>query len=473
MIYQVLLDLWVEHYGSYPKSRQYSPYALYNLAEKAKHDLSLEGLDEARVDLSYGDEEFCVTLTKNDIEAKLRAEGIVDEIVQGFLDCIQKAGCPPTMRCELIGGNSRLPVIRSTLEAKLQEKQWHCEFSLTLNCDECISNGTALYAAYKIDPSSVGQPELMSCIEELNQTFVPEDGNDFFYRQSEEGTNEAEMCDVVIEKCKECETKLMARHQQALELSSLFNSATGSLIKLKNRLQNTEIPPAIKEQLQQFVKGVNLNQMNFTAEELRCLKGLIDRKINLINQKRDELEVFVLEDGVRRFDHKGVWFDGVMDGNGEYTDYDPANNVAVYYSGNWQNGQMNGQGTYWMSSSREIVKRTGEWRQNELWNGKETSHRSNGITILTAISDGIRGFSYVFNHDDRLVYIGQLKRGVKEGIGMEIYPEEGTVAYIGTFVQGKREGKGSSYDRLGSLQVDGEWRQGHFIKNRNVSQQAQ
>lgn len=191
MIYNVLLKKYEEHYGFCPKTSHRFHFVLYDQAEKAKHDLSLKGLDEARVDLSQKEDEYYVMLSEREIAEEIRAEGIADEIASDFLECIRKAGCPSPLKCELIGGNSRVPLIQRTLQAKLQEKRWKCDFTTTLNCDESIASGSALYAAYKIDPGAVGQAALMNCIEQLNHAYVPPDGTDFFYRQSEAGTRES------------------------------------------------------------------------------------------------------------------------------------------------------------------------------------------------------------------------------------------------------------------------------------------
>lgn len=258
-----------------------------------------------------------------------------------------------------------------------------------------------------------------------------------------------------------------SRHQEAKKLSSLFNSTDGSLIELKNRLRDMEISPAIKENLEQFVQHINLSRMVFSAEELQSLKALIDMKINMINEKREILDVFFPEDGVKRFVRKGEYFAGMMNGKGEYIDYDPQRNVGVYYAGSMQNDQMNGQGTCWEIYSDRSVELCGEWRQNQLWNGEKRSRLCNGTTIVAKVSNGIPDFSYVFNQNQKLVYVGELVNDEKEGIGEEINPEGETIEYIGSFVQGKREGYGTSFDRRGSVQYKGEWRQGHFMKNQD------
>ena len=468
MIYNVLLKKHEEHYGSYPKTSHRFHFVLYDQAEKAKHDLSLKGLEEARVDLSQGEDEYYVMLTEREIAPEIQAEGIVDEIANDFLSCIQKAGCPSPLKCELIGGNSRIPLIQRTLEAKLHERHWHCEFSTTLNCDESIANGTALYAAYKSDPGVVGQAALMNCIEQLNRAYVPPDGKDFFYRQSEAGTIACGLlCDVETEKCKRQEAILKARHQEAKELSSLFNSTDGSLIELKNRLRDMEIDPIVKGTLQQFVKHINLSRMVFSAKELRSLKGLIDVKINVINQKREKLEIFVPEDEEKWLVRKGNYFEGKINGQGEYTYNDPVSKVVLYYSGNMRNDQMDGQGTFWEVHPGRKIEFCGEWRENTLWNGERRSYLISGITIVETVSNGIRSTdSFVFNQNNRLVYVGKLVNEKKEGTGLEIHPEERWIMYIGEFVQGKREGFGTSYDRKGRVQYQGEWRQGRYMKQK-------
>ena len=86
---------------------------------------------------------------------------------------------------------------------------------------------------------------------------------------------------------------------------------------------------------------------------------------------------------------------------------------------------------------------------------------------METVSNGIRSTdSFVFNQNNRLVYVGKLVNEKKEGTGLEIHPEERWIMYIGEFVQGKREGFGTSYDRKGRVQYQGEWRQGRYMKQK-------
>lgn len=199
VIYQELCKKYTEHYGPCSKNSHRFFYDLYCQAEKAKHDICLPGLEQSCVDLSQGDEDFSVTLTEQEMAEKILNEGIVDEIVSDFLDCFQEAGCSEISRCELIGGNTRVPVILKALKAKLKENHVRCEFASTLNCDESIAIGTALYAAYKADPDVVGQSVLMNCIEQLNTNDLPTNGKELFRRQSEEGRNG------ITVRCSDCE----------------------------------------------------------------------------------------------------------------------------------------------------------------------------------------------------------------------------------------------------------------------------
>lgn len=276
-------------------------------------------------------------------------------------------------------------------------------------------------------------------------------------------------CDVVIAKCMEREKELALRHQQARELASLFNNTDGSLIKLKNRLRDSEMAPEIKSSLQQFVSRVRLTRAEFSMEELQSLKAFIDRKLNVINESHEFLEVFLPESSIRRYVHRGMFFKGQMNGKGEYYDYDPATHSLVYYSGNFENDQMSGDGTYWeFLGSGCYSKRSGTWRENQLWNGEEIKRLGSGNTIRTEILNGVRGKSYVFNRDNRLVYIGRVVNGKKDGEGIEVYPENETIAYIGSFVDGQREGNGLCYDRRQRLQHQGKWTRNRFDKNSGV-----
>ena len=163
-----------------------SCFELYCIAEKAKHDILLENVDELQLELyDDNDSECIITLNRRSVEQRIQQDGVVSEILAAFMECLQQSGCREITRCELVGGSGRLSVLKEQLQTTLAAQSIPCAFSATLNCDECIANGCELYAIYKTNPADCTQPELMACIDRINVDYVPSNGIDPFCKQSE------------------------------------------------------------------------------------------------------------------------------------------------------------------------------------------------------------------------------------------------------------------------------------------------
>ena len=161
-------------------------FELYCIAEKAKQDILLENVEELQLELyDDNDSECIITLNRRSVERRIQQDGVVSEIVTAFMESLQQSGCSEVTRCELVGGNGRLTILKEQIQSALDAQHIPCSFSATLNCDECVANGCELYAIYKSNPSDCRQPELMACIDRINVDYVAPNGIDPFCKQSE------------------------------------------------------------------------------------------------------------------------------------------------------------------------------------------------------------------------------------------------------------------------------------------------
>lgn len=93
------------------------------------------------------------------------------------------------------------------------------------------------------------------------------------------------------------------------------------------------------------------------------------------------------------------------------------------------------------------------------------------------VKDGLPcGYGCLYSSEGRIVYQGYMMNGKKICYGKEFYDDINLVKYCGSFLNGKRFGKGTLYNRKGDVEFDGLWRDdkprsaefdGRFIDNYN------
>ena len=93
------------------------------------------------------------------------------------------------------------------------------------------------------------------------------------------------------------------------------------------------------------------------------------------------------------------------------------------------------------------------------------------------VKDGLPcGYGCLYSSEGRIVYQGYMMNGKKICYGKEFYDDINMVKYCGSFLNGKRFGKGTLYNRNGDVEYDGFWRDnkprstefdGRFMDNYN------
>eukprot|EP00835_Amoeboradix_gromovi_P006831 NODE_906_length_3192_cov_0.354995.p1 type:complete len:789 gc:universal NODE_906_length_3192_cov_0.354995:527-2893(+) len=110
--------------------------------EKCKKVLSANSQGSIHVEMLYNDHDLSMLVNRSDFEDEIKSKKF--QIGESIDKAIQLAGLKASEIhfVECIGGNMRIPYLRQQVVDKFQEK-----VSSTLNPDECISKGCALYAA--------------------------------------------------------------------------------------------------------------------------------------------------------------------------------------------------------------------------------------------------------------------------------------------------------------------------------------
>jgi hypothetical protein len=144
--------------------------------------------------------------------------------------------------------------------------------------------------------------------------------------------------------------------------------------------------------------------------------------------------------------YEGNWENGKMHGQGTY--YYPFGNK---YEGNWKNGTMHGKGTY---TYRFGKKYTGDWDNNQK-HGKGISNDGEGNVYEGEFKKGKMNGLGTYTFKSGNVYTGGFLEDKKNGNGIFKYINGDT--YEGEFVNGNMEGKGTYKFANGNIYV-GEWK---------------
>ena len=256
------------------------------------------------------------------------------------------------------------------------------------------------------------------------------------------------------------------RHQEYQEMSSLHNSTDGSYFRLKHLIEEKPLSSEVKEEVEELLlKARQLQVWNTTRKSIlygQWLKAVMDYLCNKIDDTAERLTLFTVENGEKRCIVEGTYFRGEVNGEGTFFDYDPSQGGVRFYTGQWKGGKWEGEGRYVEKNAMGLMRWEGEFRDCELWNGRRIDELSSGVMIVTAICNGFKESSYVYDQQNALLYVGGIRRYLKNGWGTEFYSQEQLPSYSGYFVDGRREGKGCCYYRSGKLRYRGEWKDNMF-----------
>ncbi len=125
------------------------------------------------------------------------------------------------------------------------------------------------------------------------------------------------------------------------------------------------------------------------------------------------------------------------------------------YEGNWKNGQMYGEGTYFYQKSGE--RYIGTWK-NGYRSGEGQLFNAKGNLLYDGNwSNDMRNGEGIYFYDNGSRYIGTWKNDQQHGTGKHTIPDEGY--YEGKFKKGKYNGIGIFYFIDGS-HYEGKWKNG-------------
>jgi hypothetical protein len=163
----------------------------------------------------------------------------------------------------------------------------------------------------------------------------------------------------------------------------------------------------------------------------------------------DILEALYVEEELQ---HTGETSEGKPHGKGTYT-----RKGAVWYEGDFEQGDMEGQGKLYLTTDLGELVYEGEFKNN-IPNGKGKIIQGN-YKYEGGIKNGLRhGIGKVY-YKDKLEYEGDMWEDSLTGEGT-IYQSDGT-KYVGEVIMGAREGYARVYDKDGDLFYEGMYAGNH------------
>lgn len=134
----------------------------------------------------------------------------------------------------------------------------------------------------------------------------------------------------------------------------------------------------------------------------------------------------------------------------------PVAGESVLWTGHCRNGRLDGEGTLtWVLDGDLLNTRTGGWRDGRAV-GAGVVRKADGVTIEADWVDGeVEGFVIARYPDGSPLFVGTWVHGAAQGKGTAYYLDGSR--YEGEWVQGQRDGHGVFTTTLGD-RYDGDWR---------------
>ncbi len=135
--------------------------------------------------------------------------------------------------------------------------------------------------------------------------------------------------------------------------------------------------------------------------------------------------------------------------------------------GEWLNGYLHGQGTYYFLANNQFKgdKYVGEWKDNKR-NGQGTYTHANGDKYVGEFKDDKRNGQGTNTWANGDKYVGEFKDGKRNGQGTLTFADG--EKYVGEFKDDKRNGQGIGTTADGR-RFEGIWENGNFIREAKVN----
>lgn len=138
-------------------------FLLLSAAEKAKKDLSLEGLDDVQWSVTWGEKEASATLSHEEFEGACERAGLcqqVYDLVYDLVSGVQEAGA---VRCvELVGSASRMKWVEKKVVQAVRHVWPEAALTALLNKEEACARGCTLFAQ-----RALAEPQLSCPVQSL------------------------------------------------------------------------------------------------------------------------------------------------------------------------------------------------------------------------------------------------------------------------------------------------------------------
>lgn len=442
-ILSLLLQSYETQIGPFPSTHSKLLLSYYFQAERIKHDLSLDGVNEVDAFLT---DEVTLTLSSRQLEAAIRASGLLEDTVACIRECVRDASFSID-RIECIGSGSRAAYVKEAVREAVSEKGWDPTVSYTLNIDEACAFGCTLFAVYKACREDVSEQALLQSIEALNVPFTQ--GVDSCVRAPHR----------VVEEGRRKEAELAQKHREYQQRSATLNHIEEDLITFQHDIDSLALgeKETVSSAVASLLRCLTMKGFTFSLKELECIHGVVRVLINSVNGKEEELEVRRVEAGAECW-LKGLFKNGRMNGAGSSLFEDPTNCVKEQYVGDFVDGERSGRGSLVALTPERVAMETGMFRRGclvegfriEYWRGRE-------VVVEAAIRQQQPTAYCVRSKRGAVLYVGGLWKGRKHGYGISFYSQSGGKQYEGMYENGLREGQGTSYTRSGAVQYTGLW----------------
>ena len=263
--------------------------------------------------------------------------------------------------------------------------------------------------------------------------------------------NEEHDYNIIIIKESDKEKNILNKLYSILQEKEI-NKKSDVIIKYNN---GEEYIGELDEENYKNGRGIqifNNNNIYYGYWENNKMNGI--GKMIKFNQKINNLDI-IFNDNSMPF-YFGEWKNNLEDGNGEEIWIDKS-----IYKGGYKEGLKEGKGNLLLSDGTEY---NGDFYQGKIEGKGKIIYKDGRIYEGNWLNNKMNGEGQ-FNWPDGRMYKGNYLNNYKNGYGEFFWPD-GKI-YKGMWVNGKQNGKGKLYNKEYDIWINGIWKDGKRIKEKN------